>query len=148
MDREATACRFDPFSFKRAPQMDREATMHVRPSHPPLFKRTSNFTLYLPFHRPFEGSVVKCGCADCVCELEGLDIHSCEPILPPSFFLVVKRKIVHAQSRLDLRWIVPHRASPIEEGGIERTLQSMWCESAPAGTSFPMVTGLCVFPHP
>jgi hypothetical protein len=85
-----------------------------------------------PRRRP-PGSVAKCGNADCVCELEGLDVHSKEPLLPSGFFLVVRRKVVRGQSQLDLGWSVPTRATVVEESGIDRVLQSTWSENPAAG---------------
>ena len=50
--------------------------------------------------RPPSSSLVKCGRAECVCELEGLNIHVQEPLLPSGFFLVVTRRAGTRSDRL------------------------------------------------
>ena len=78
-------------------------------------------------------NLMKCGCADCVCEVEGVDVHAQEPPLPSGFFLIVKRKAVRDHLQLDLRWMAPNRSALIEEGGIDRLLRSRWNESPSPG---------------
>ena len=100
--------------------------------------QTQHLSLMCRTHRD---GPIKCGCTDCVCALEGLDVHAEEPLLPPGFFLVVKRVMVHSHRiGLDMGWTVPNSTQLLVESGINRKLQSLW--TGPSAGS--LSTGACV----